>query len=38
MTGMLFSWVKTDPLDEKFSKNLNWTDIFIVGNSKGYVE
>ena len=31
MSGVLFLWVTTDLLDEKFLKSLIWTEILLEG-------
>ena len=38
MSGVLFSWVKTDPLDEKFTKSSISTNNSLVGNNERHIE
>ena len=38
MSGVLFSCVRTDPLDKKFSKNWVWTEVSLWGNNKVHVD
>ena len=38
MSGVLFSSVETDHLDEKFSKSSIWTEISLVANNGSYMK
>ena len=38
ISGMLFSWVKTDYLDQNFSKKLNRKEISLRGNNVGQAD
>ena len=37
MTGKLFSSVKTNFLEEKFSKSWIWVEISLIGNNEDHV-